>query len=117
MSSSRPPEAPTAKNPHRPTDQATREEPGRTRKATQETVPAEQTHAVVTDSSARYQERSVLGKGGMGRVILVYDSNLAREVAMKEREYPTCLGTPQVIECRAGKHKAGGIERPKVRMA
>ena len=39
-----------------------------------------------------YEIRELIGKGGMGEVYLAYDTNLKRDVAMRESMGLACLG-------------------------
>ena len=47
---------------------------------------------------ARYERRGVLGEGGMGRVYLVFDRDLEREVAMKVVDSPSARTCARFLE-------------------
>ncbi|NUN13659.1 MAG: protein kinase [Myxococcales bacterium] len=51
--------------------------------ASQDDSLDETNHPFATDDTKRYESRSLLAEGGMGRVHLVYDRRLRRDVALK----------------------------------
>src|SRR5215510_10823065 len=79
-----------------------------------EPVPIADAHAGVPSHIGRYRVRSLLGKGGFGRVYLVYDEQLERLVAAKVPHRQLVPGPEAAESYLAEARAAAQLDHPNI---
>ncbi len=88
-------------------------DPGRTEQLDATLAAPEQGGAVIDGPDERYSERALLGRGGLGEVVEVYDRDLRREVALK-RPRPERRGASHVAALVEEAQIQGQLEHPNI---
>ncbi len=67
----------------------------------------------LTEVSERYEERDELGRGAMGRIVLAWDKDLRREVALKSL-LPALADQPEARERFVREARLGALDHPSI---